>query len=1674
MSSHILWRNCGKRFLFALTGFFVLFLVTFALGAKANAATCSFSATEPTNDWNTAANWDCGYVPTISDNIVIPAGTSTNLTADAWVNHGTVNAGATVNAGSYSLRFNDYLFVIAGAMVTSTSGDITVVGTLQNGGSFGTESGDLWFDATTSNVGAGAVLDFGSGTVTFYTGAVLENSGTINAGSATVDFTEDIDNTGGTINGDTAIFQIQKSWSPAGTFNAGQSEVILTGSGATQYIPALTFYDLTINKSSGSAFLSGNATATNDFTQTNGGFYYQNYQLALAGDYSVSSGGGYNTNAELRLYGTADQTLGSIYMNLPSVTVDKPSGSVTLLSDAAIGSFAGTLTVFQGVFNIGGETLDIYQLSAVLPGGTVTSTNGTITFNGGVTSTGSIGTESGSLNFYGTTTNNGLIDPGISGSIVTYYGTTTNNGTINQTAASSDIVFQGPFTNNGTFISNGDVSFYDLWTNAGTFTAGSGSSVYFLGSLSGQYIPSVTFVNLTINKTGGSAYLNGTATTTGEVTVANGIFNLNNYTLHVAGDWTNSGGSVSDGGPNALVDFYGTADQYVANETNFPDVITTKSVGTIYANSVVVQGDFTTTVGGKWDVQASTFQVNGATNIYAGTYVTSTSGIMNFVGAVSSSGAFGTSGGTLNFVSTSTNNYIIEIGTGTAHFYSDFVNNGALNGDKGTIIIEGAWSPVGVFAEGTSEVSYQGSANQTIPAMTFYDLTINKTGATNNVYFSGHVTTTNDFNLSRGRCYPNSNWLSIGGNWTRSFAQGAFFGSGSTVEFYGTGNNTIAYGQFDNLIMSKPSGILSSSVAFSAAGTFTTYGGGTFSMIGNFQADGVSTIGAGTTVTSTNGAITFAGYVTSSGNIGTNTGLITFSSGFTNNGSAYANNFNMSGDVWNYGTFTIASGNATSSGDFYNPGTFNLGSGVFAFAGDLNGTGGTETSSNGTLRLTGAGSQNMIGFVPAGTFNLQSLKSGGTVTTGGDFYISGTLEMLGGGGTLDMAGNTLGVTGAASISPGDTVTTTGGLLKFDGGMNNAGSLGAASGDMLFASLINSGTLDIGSGTVTSTGITTSTGAINGGTGILVIMDDFISTGGVFNCQSGTVRYTGTGSQILAGVAYNNLEIRKPAGTAASASDAGVLGNLYVYDGTLGMENFGLTVTGTVMVDSGAVLASLAGDFVFFGAVSSTGTLETQTGSMDFSGTFVNNGIFNPGSAGLTITHNATTTNNGTINQTATSSHIIYNDDLINNGTINTNGKLTFNDGFANNGTFTAQGSNQTVFGAALDQMIPGIVMDNFMINKTGGTASLGGNVSSTASFSNSASSTFAVGNYIFYASGTYANSGLITRGATGSIKHAAESVRFTDSAGTDVATYTTPADGYITLSDANLNMDGSVADTVAFTVTSNGGDSENITLTETGPATGIFRNATKFPIISLAYVAPGDSAISITTNSIGQANYTDPQDTGDAASDTASLVYTAGAGGGGSGGGGGGGGSTAPANPTFQIYDSGLDGRLQNLEDIGVAIHALVKLPDDGDTATQADSAVYYVGADGKRHAFPNAKVYFTWYTDFSGVSEINLEKLASMPLGANVTYKPGVRMVKFITDPKVYVVSKGGVLHWVTTEEAAIALYGINWNNNVDDISDAFYMNYKFDKPDIAGISDYDPAKHRASVMYPSDSLMP
>lgn len=150
----------------------------------------------------------------------------------------------------------------------------------------------------------------------------------------------------------------------------------------------------------------------------------------------------------------------------------------------------------------------------------------------------------------------------------------------------------------------------------------------------------------------------------------------------------------------------------------------------------------------------------------------------------------------------------------------------------------------------------------------------------------------------------------------------------------------------------------------------------------------------------------------------------------------------------------------------------------------------------------------------------------------------------------------------------------------------------------------------------------------------------------------------------------------------------------------------------------------------------------------------------------------------------------------------------------------------------------------------------------------------------------------------------------------------------------------------------------------------------------------------------------------------------------------------------------------------GTYAYQLVKLvcPTGLVNVNHACKAVYYVDGAGKRHAFPNERVYFSWYANFNNVYELDSATLSSFTLSKNVSYRPGTRMVKFTTLNRVYAVGRYGNLRWVTSEAIASGLYGSDWNRKIDDISDAFYTDYTFGT-DISTTASFNPANEAATA---------
>ncbi len=135
------------------------------------------------------------------------------------------------------------------------------------------------------------------------------------------------------------------------------------------------------------------------------------------------------------------------------------------------------------------------------------------------------------------------------------------------------------------------------------------------------------------------------------------------------------------------------------------------------------------------------------------------------------------------------------------------------------------------------------------------------------------------------------------------------------------------------------------------------------------------------------------------------------------------------------------------------------------------------------------------------------------------------------------------------------------------------------------------------------------------------------------------------------------------------------------------------------------------------------------------------------------------------------------------------------------------------------------------------------------------------------------------------------------------------------------------------------------------------------------------------------------------------------------------------------------------LSSVGVGAFAVPSVASaatlmNADLIKASGPAVYYF-FNNKRYVFPNETTYRSWFSDFSGIRTISDTELSAIMIGGNVTIRPGTNLIKITTDPKVYAVTRGGVLHWVESESVATSLYGSNWARRVVDVPDQLFVNY-------------------------------
>lgn len=674
----------------------------------------------------------------------------------------------------------------------------------------------------------------------------------------------------------------------------------------------------------------------------------------------------------------------------------------------------------------------------------------------------------------------------------------------------------------------------------------------------------------------------------------------------------------------------------------------------------------------------------------------------------------------------------------------------------------------------------------------------------------------------------------------------------------------------------------------------------------------------------------------------------------------------------------------------------------------------------------------------------------GDATTTGDFF-----EDL--GSSFDYAGHTLSVQG--DFTALDTVLPSGTLVI--NGSSSQNVRNAEAHDFL----INkpSGTANLFGGIFTH---------------VVSLLSGSVEQFGVLTLQG-----SGTPLLLTGGTFHSNQEVAYDATSTTNVASTTYKG-LSFLDAATSTVNYLLsastTALGQIFIGNGSNLSLGSNTLHIGGNWNDSGTFSSNaTGTVDF----INNSIvLNPESSfpnitlsgsGSTLTLDGDTSVSGNVVVTSTATL-----SFIGSNTLHVAGDWT------DNGTLVPGTGTIDFTGSATSTVGTEPNFFSLTISKSGSAAALVGNVTSTGAVTIAAGATLALGTSTLSNPSTtpMSNAGLITIGVGGRIHHPTDSFHFTDSSGTPKNSYSTPDSIYLTLQDSNRNLNGAALESISEAVTTTAGDSESILLVETGVSTGIFRNTVALPLVTGSSVTPANSQIEITANDVGMAIYADVQDLSDTTSTSAILTLTPPSGQSVNLGGGGLGSASSGLPPVVTHFETsgGVSNqdtalKLQILADLGIPVHALIKLPCQSDAASADPNnickAVYYIGTDGQRHAFPNSKDYFTWYPDFSRVQNVTATQLSAIQLGHNITYKPGVRMVKFTTDPKVYAVGKGGVLSWVTSETVAKALYGSNWNKDIDDVGDAFYQNYFIDGQ-INAAGDFNPQAQQTSVSYPSDNF--
>lgn len=589
------------------------------------------------NDWNTTANWTPSGVPTGTDNVLIPAGFTVNVSGTAICSNLTIASTSTLNIPNNTFTVNGTTSISGtlnhtaggtnartfigtvtvnsgGAWNNSGNSPVFYRGGISNNGNFTSGTGVQTFNTnaqaiygnininsitvtvvTLSNNGVLTIPTTltGSGTVTNISGSTLTIGGT----SSITNF-----NNGGTTNigGTGAVSTVLANFINTGTLNLGGTgniTGITNNAGGTVNLAdsgtianfnnatatsVLQITDANTNITTLTATVAGNTVNYNGVTQVIKGTTYSNLIVSGSGVKTLSAAT--TTNATLTLNNNTSLNMSTFALTLNGNLINNGSGAITgttggvNISGGNTQNIAGFTTT--GIVNINKTGGTVATLTGNVNGGGLTMTSGTLSLSSNL-----VHTFSGNWVRSGGTLNGGSSNLKIGGNV------TGNSGTFN--AGTSTFDFNRSGAQN---LGPSSLTFYNLiFSGSGAKTVASTTNVTNLWSFTDTAsadLPSNLEHTTAMLTLGGAGPLTSTWGSTASNPVATNTTNTyfsNSGRIRVTGSVTsdppidNNYATYSNGNSGQV---FGSSGEYANPPTNTiaGSVTLTAPSGTIFNN----------------------------------------------------------------------------------------------------------------------------------------------------------------------------------------------------------------------------------------------------------------------------------------------------------------------------------------------------------------------------------------------------------------------------------------------------------------------------------------------------------------------------------------------------------------------------------------------------------------------------------------------------------------------------------------------------------------------------------------------------------------------------------------------------------------------------------------------------------------------------------------------------------------------------------------------------------------------------------------------------------------------------------------------------------------------------------------------------------------------------------